>query len=77
MKEKKNNLLFKKENYKYMIIGVVFIMMGFIIMSGGGSHDPSIFKDEIYNFRRIRLAPALILIGFAIQVYAILKSTKK
>jgi len=49
MKEKKNNLLFKKENYKYMIIGVVFIMMGFIIMSGGGSHDPSIFKDEIYN----------------------------
>ena len=77
MKEKKNNLLFKKENYKYMIIGVVFIMMGFIIMSGGGSDDPSVFKDEIYNFRRIRLAPALILIGFAIQVYAILKSKKK
>ena len=77
MKEKKNNLLFKKENYKYMIIGVIFIMMGFIIMSGGGSDDPSIFKDEIYNFRRIRLAPALILIGFAIQVYAILKSIKK
>ena len=76
MKEKKNNLLFKKENYKYMIIGVVFIMMGFIIMSGGGSDDPSIFKDKIYNFRRIRLAPALILIGFAIQVYAILKSSK-
>ena len=77
MKEKKNNLLFKKENYKYMIIGVIFIMMGFIIMSGGGSDDPSIFKDEIYNFRRIRLAPALILIAFALQVYAILKSTKK
>ena len=77
MKEKKNNLLFKKENYRYMIIGVTFIIMGFILMSGGGSDDPNIFKDEIYNFRRIRLAPALILIGFAIQVYAILKSTKK
>lgn len=77
MKEKKNNLLFKKENYRYMIIGVTFIIMGFILMSGGGSDDPNIFKDEIYNFRRIRLAPALILIGFAIQVYAILKSSNK
>ena len=77
MKDKKNNLLFKKENYRHMIIGVAFIIMGFILMSGGGSDDPNIFKDEIYDFRRIRLAPALILIGFAIQVYAILKSTKK
>ena len=77
MKDKKNNLLFKKENYRYMIIGVAFIIMGFILMSGGGSDDPNIFKDEIYDFRRIRLAPALVLIGFAIQVYAILKSTKK
>lgn len=77
MKEKKNNLLFKKENYRYMIIGVTFIIMGFILMSGGGSDDPNIFKDEIYDFRRIRLAPALILIGFAIQVYAILKSSNK
>ena len=70
-------MLFKKENYRYMIIGVTFIIMGFILMSGGGSDDPNIFKDEIYNFRRIRLAPALILIGFAIQVYAILKSSNK
>lgn len=77
MKDKKNNLLFKKENYRHMIIGVAFIIMGFILMSGGGSDDPNIFKDEIYNFRRIRLAPALILIGFAIQVYAILKSSNK
>ena len=77
MKEKKNNLLFKKENYRCVIIGVTFIIMGFILMSGGGSDDPNIFKDEIYDFRRIRLAPALILIGFAIQVYAILKSSNK
>jgi hypothetical protein len=45
-------------------------------MSGGGSEDPNIFSDEIYSFRRIRLAPALILIGFVIQIYAILKSSK-
>ena len=46
-------------------------------MSGGGSDDPNVFSDEIYSFRRIRVAPALILIGFGIQVYAILKSPKK
>ena len=57
-------------------LGIFFIVLGFILMSGGGSDDPNIFSDEIYNFTRIRLAPALILIGFAIQVYAILKSSK-
>ena len=74
---KKNKLLFGKRNYKYMIIGLFFIAMGFILMSGGGSDDPNIFNNEIYNFRRIRLAPSLVLIGFGIQVYAILYSSKK
>jgi hypothetical protein len=46
-------------------------------MLGGGSKDPNIFSEDIYNFQRIRLAPAFILIGFGIQVYAILKSQKK
>lgn len=76
MEKKKKQLLFKRENYKVMIIGILFIILGFIIMSGGGSEDPNIFSDEIYSFRRIRLAPALILIGFVIQIYAILKSSK-
>lgn len=76
MEKKKKQLLFKRENYKAMIIGILFIILGFIIMSGGGSADPNIFSDEIYSFRRIRLAPALILIGFVIQIYAILKSSK-
>lgn len=76
MEKKKKQLLFKRENYKAMIIGILFIILGFIIMSGGGSEDPNIFSDEIYSFRRIRLAPALILIGFVIQIYAILKSSK-
>ena len=74
---KKNKLLFGKRNYKYMIIGLFFIAMGFILMSGGGSDDPNIFNDEIYNFRRIKVAPLLIIIGLAIQVYAILISDKK
>lgn len=55
-----------------MLIGVAFIVLGFILMTGGGSDDPTIFNPEIYNWRRIRLAPAMVLLGFAIEVYAIL-----
>ena len=75
--KKKKTFLFDKSNYKYVIIGIFFILLGFILMSGGGSNNPNVFSEEIYSFRRIRVAPALILIGFGIQVYAILKSPKK
>ena len=64
--------LFGKRNYKFMFIGLAFIVIGFILMSGGGSDDPNVFNPEIFNFRRIRLAPTLVLIGFGIQIYAIL-----
>ncbi len=79
MKNKKNNktFVFEKKNYLIMIIGLLFIATGFILMSGGASDDPNVFNPEIYNFQRIRLAPTLVLIGFAIQVYAILFSSKK
>jgi len=75
---KKNNkeFIFKKSNYRIMIIGIAFIVIGFVLMAGGGSDDPNIFSNEIYNFRRIRLAPTLVLIGFGIQVYAILYKNK-
>ncbi len=56
-----------------MLIGLGIIALGFILMAGGGSDDPNVFNPAIYNFRRIRIAPTLILIGFAIEVYAILK----
>lgn len=79
MKNKKTNktFVFDKKNYLIMIIGLLFIATGFILMSGGASDDPNVFNPEIYNFQRIRLAPTLVLIGFAIQVYAILFSSKK
>jgi hypothetical protein len=64
--------LFNKRNYLIMAVGVIFIALGFILMAGGGSDDPNVFNEEIYNFRRIRLAPTLVLIGFAIEVYAVL-----
>ena len=68
----KKKLLFGKRNYNFMLIGIFFIALGFILMSGGGSEDPNIFNEEIYSFRRIRLAPMLVILGFIIEVYAIL-----
>ena len=73
----KKTFVFGKKNYITMIIGLTFITLGFILMSGGGSEDPNIFNPEIYNFRRIKLAPTLVLIGFGIQVYAILLNPNK
>ncbi|MGO4913748.1 MULTISPECIES: DUF3098 domain-containing protein [unclassified Leeuwenhoekiella] len=68
----RSSFIFKKKNYQVMLIGLGVIALGFILMSGGGSDDPNVFNPEIYNWRRIRLAPALVLIGFGIEVYAIL-----
>ena len=74
-KNSKKTFVFQRKNYIFMIIGLLFIALGFILMSGGASDDPNVFNPEIYNFRRIRLAPTLVLIGFAIQVFAILTSS--
>lgn len=71
-KKSKPKFLFGKKNYLWMVIGLVFIGIGFVLMSGGGSDNPEVFNEEIYNFRRIRLAPTVVLIGFAIEIYAIL-----
>lgn len=76
-KEQKPEFIFKKANYKLMFIGLAVIAIGFILMSGGGSDDPNVFNPDIYNFQRIRLAPTLVLIGFGIQIYAILFNKKK
>tara|TARA_B100001250_G_scaffold62085_1_gene48559 strand:+ start:57 stop:302 length:246 start_codon:yes stop_codon:yes gene_type:complete len=76
-KKPSKDFIFKKKNYIVMLVGILFIAIGFILMSGGGSEDPNVFNEEIYNFRRIRLAPTLVLIGFGIQVYAILLNPRK
>ena len=75
--EQKNEFLFEKINYKILLIGIAVITLGFILMSGGGSDDPKVYSDAIFNFRRIRLAPTTVLIGFGITIYAILKNPKK
>ena len=74
---KNQSFIFERENYKFMLIGAAFIALGFILMAGGGSDDPNVFNPEIYSWRRIRLAPALILIGFGFEVYAILLNPSK
>ena len=73
----KSKFIFGKKNYKWMFIGLAFIAVGFILMAGGGSDDPNVFDDSIFHWRRIRLAPTLVLIGFGIQVYAILLNPDK
>ena len=75
--QEKQEFLFEKVNYKILLIGIGVIALGFILMSGGGSDDPKVFNEAVFNFQRIRLAPTLVLIGFGITIYSILKKPKK
>ncbi len=74
--EQKQEFLFEKINYRILLIGLVVIALGFILMAGGGSEDPNVFNEDIFNFRRIRLAPTVVLIGFGITIYSIFKRSK-
>ncbi|HKK11708.1 MAG TPA: DUF3098 domain-containing protein [Flavobacteriaceae bacterium] len=75
--QSKPEFVFGKKNYKFMLIGLACIALGFILMAGGGSDDPNVFDPSIFSWRRIRLAPTLVLLGFAIEVYAILLKPNK
>lgn len=71
------NNLFGKENYVWIIAGLVVIGLGLILMAGGKSEDPNTFNtNDVYSFRRITLAPILILAGLALEVYAIFRKPK-
>ena len=75
--QEKQEFLFEKVNYKILLIGIAVIALGFILMSGGGSDDPKVFNEAVFSFRRIRLAPTVVLIGFGITIYSILKNPTK
>ena len=75
--DQKPPFVFEKINYKILIVGLIVVTLGFILMAGGGSDDPNVFSEEIFNFRRIRLAPTTVLLGFAIIIYGIMKNSKK
>ena len=72
------NNFFGKENYTWIIAGLAVIALGLILMAGGKSNDPSVFNPkEVYSFTRITLAPILILLGLAMEVFAIFRKPKK
>ena len=78
-----NTFYFGKENYKLMLIGLALIVVGFLLMMGAdantvdGKYDPNVWNEGIFSIRRIRIAPMLVIAGFAVEVYAILKRNKK
>lgn len=63
-------------NYKLMLIGLVIIIIGYVLMTGGGSDDPNVFNEEMFSFRRITLAPIVVLAGFGFEIYAIMYKPK-
>jgi hypothetical protein len=73
----KKEFLFAKRNFRFLMLSLMVIAIGFILMSGGGSDDPNVFNPEIFSFRRIRLAPTIVLLGFGLAIYAILMPPKK
>ena len=72
-----SNQLFDKGNYMWMLIGLAVIALGFFLMAGGKSSDPKVFNaDEVYSTTRITIAPLLIIAGFIIEIFAIMKKSK-
>ena len=69
--------LFNKRRYRFLILSILIIGIGFVLMSGGESSDPDVFNNEIYNFRRIRLAPLMVVLGFVLCIFSILYKDKK
>ena len=75
--KKEKEFLFGKRSYRIMGIGVVLVILGFVLMTGGGSDDPNVFTPAIYSPLRIRIAPTLVLAGFAVLMVAILSAKNK
>ena len=72
--EEKKNMVLKRKNYIFIISGGLVVLLGFVLMSGGGSDDPNVFnEEELFSFRRITLAPFLVILGYGIVLYGIMK----
>lgn len=74
--ESNTGFAFGPQNYRLLLIGLVVIIVGFLLMSGGKSDDPNVFNPEIFSWRRITLAPIVVLAGFVIEGIAIMKKPK-
>ena len=71
---KEPQLVFGKQNYILMIVGVVLIALGYILMTGGGTDDPNVFSYELFSTRRLTVAPILLTVGFIVEIFAIMKN---
>ena len=69
---RKKKILFERKNYIILVFSICVISSGYLFMSGGGSQDPLIFNKEIFSFQRIRLAPSLVIFGFALALFSII-----
>jgi len=74
--KEKVNFALGRENYRLLAIGFAIIVAGFLLMLGGKSEDPNEFSDKIFSFRRITLAPLVVLAGFIFEIWAIMKKPK-
>lgn len=76
-KKEKMNFALGRENYRLLAIGFVIIVIGFLLMLGGRTKDPNEFSYDIFSFRRITLAPIVVLAGFIFEIWAIMKKPKE
>jgi hypothetical protein len=74
--KEKQSFALGRENYKLLAIGFAIIVAGFLLMLGGKSEDPNVFNEKIFSFRRITLAPIVVLAGFIFEIWAIMKKPK-
>jgi hypothetical protein len=75
-KKTETDFLFDRSKYTLLIAGLATTALGFILMVGGGTDNPNEFSYDLFSFRRITLAPFLVLLGYGIQIYSILKKKK-
>ncbi|MBI9055296.1 MAG: DUF3098 domain-containing protein [Bacteroidales bacterium] len=75
--EKNVEFALSRENYKLLLIGFVIIVIGFLLMIGGKADSPEEFNEAVFSFRRITLAPIIVLFGFIFEIYAIMKKPKE
>ena len=71
--QEKESFALNAKNYKVMLIGIAVVILGFILMIGGGTEDPMDFNEDIFSFRRITLAPIVVMIGYGVIFYSIVK----
>ena len=74
--QERRNFAFDRDNYKWLLIGMAFLLVGYLLMIGGGSDDPDVFNYSMFNFQRLTLSPILLIIGYLLGIYAIMKKPR-